>query len=134
MLSRQIWLTLTIMLAVVFAVLGALFVLAPEPASAIFGVPLGSHADSTYVRALGIRDLALCGFIVVLAPVSVPALRRLLAASALIPLGDIVLVLLTGEPGAPLPLMLHAASAAVLVGLVITAPKDLPPSVPEAQS
>lgn len=77
MLSRQIWLTLTLMLAVVFAVLGALFVLAPEPASAIFGVPFGSHADSTYVRALGIRDLALCGFIVVLAPVSVPALRRL---------------------------------------------------------
>ncbi|HEY8575246.1 MAG TPA: DUF4267 domain-containing protein [Devosia sp.] len=117
---------MTMMLACAFALLGLLFVLAPEPASALFGIP--SASPDAYVRALGIRDLALSTFIIAIAPVSIQALRRLLAASALIPAGDIFLVSVLGSPSSAWPLILHAASAAVLVSLAAAAPKGTPQS------
>jgi hypothetical protein len=123
-LKPRIWLILTVGLALVFGLLGVLFIFLPAPASAIFGIGATAEAELAYVRALGIRDLALSFAILLLLPLSRGATRRLLAASALIPAGDIALVLWQTGLSALGPLLLHAASGAVLLALALLGPRD----------
>jgi nitric oxide reductase large subunit len=126
--GSNLWSMLTAGLALGLGVLGVFFVFAPTPASSLFGIEAPAHADLAYVRAVGFRDIALCLAILVVLPMSKPATRRLLAASALIPACDIALVLLESGPSPILPLLLHAASGAVLLTLSILGPPDgLPP-------
>lgn len=102
--------------------------LAPNLASSLFGIYVPELAELAYVRALGIRDVALCLFILALLPISGKATRRVLAASALIPAGDIVLVLNESGLSAPLPLLLHATSGAILLALSTLGRRDEPVS------
>ncbi len=124
--SRNLWRVLTTAVALVLGLLGAFFVLVPNFASSVFGIYLPGTAELAYVRALGIRDVALCLFILALLPISGKATRRLLAVSALIPAGDIVLVLHESGLSAMLPLLLHATSGAILLALFALAPRDEP--------
>lgn len=117
------WSILTAGFALVLGLLGVFFVLAPSPASSSFGIEAPAHADLAYVRALGLRDVALCLAILVVLPVSGKATGRLLAASAIIPAGDIALVLLESGLSVPLQLLLHAVSGAVLLALSILGPR-----------
>jgi hypothetical protein len=126
--GSHLWSILTASFALVLGGLGVFFVLAPIPASSLFGMEAPAHADLAYVRALGIRDIGLCLAILAVLPISSKATRRLLAASGIIPAGDIALVLLESGLSAPLQLLLHAASGAVLLALSILGPRDgLPP-------
>jgi hypothetical protein len=123
---RKLWLVLTTAVALVLGLLGVFFVLAPSLASSVFGIYVPATAELAYVRALGIRDIALCLFILALLPISGKATRRVLAVSALIPAGDIVLVLHESGLSATLPLLLHATSGAILLALSALGPRDEP--------
>ena len=97
--------------------LGLVFVLAPAPASALFGIP-ASEAAHPYVRALGFRDLALALYLFgLLIWASRRALRIVLGASVLIPACDVVLVASVTGLSHPLSLSLHAGAGACLAGL-----------------
>ncbi len=124
----MIWLIFTVGLALIFGLLGVLFVFLPEPASALFGIEAPPEAELAYVRAVGIRDIGLSCAIVLVLLGSRSATRRLLAASALIPAGDIALVLWQTGLSALGPLLLHAASGAVLLALALLGPRDAPRS------
>jgi hypothetical protein len=126
--SPNLWRLLTTSVALVLGLLGVFFVLAPNLASSLFGIYVPELAELAYVRALGIRDVALCLFILALLPISGKATRRVLAASALIPAGDIVLVLNESGLSAPLPLLLHATSGAILLALSTLGRRDEPVS------
>ena len=121
--QQKLWPVLTMAVALVFGLLGTFFVLAPGPASAVFGISTAAEAELAYVRALGIRDIALCLFLLVLLPISSKAIRRVLAASALIPAGDIALVLTASELSSASPLLLHASSGVVLLALSALGPR-----------
>jgi hypothetical protein len=102
-------------LAAVFVALGVLIVAAPGFGAWIFGVPAPEGEALVYLQALGIRDLAFglgLGVLGLVAPRRTVGLW--LAASAVIPLGD--MALLTATRGLAPQLALHAASALVIAG------------------
>ena len=97
--------------------LGAGAVLLPEWSAQTYGVPT---AETTWVRATGVRDLILGLMTLALRP-HPAALRRFLPLTLLLPLGDLVLVLLAGHPlSATAPHALGVVGIAVVVGLNAT--------------
>jgi len=115
--GSAIWLGLVRALALVLGGLGLLFLFLPEPASALFGIATQEETALAYVRGLGLRDIALCLYLLLLARRPGSGLRPVLAASLVIPAGDLVLVLAASGLSAPLPLALHAASGICLAAL-----------------
>ncbi len=105
-------------LAGVFVALGLLIIAAPRLGAWIFGVPAPEGEALVYLRALGLRDLA---FGLGLGVLGLTAPRRSvglwLAASAIIPLGD--MALLAATRGLAPQFVLHAASALVIAGTAI---------------
>lgn len=100
----------TISLSVVFLLLGLLFVARPDLGAGIYGVPGHDPATIVYLRAVGCRDLALAAYLFGLAVVGqVRALTIVLAATIVIPLGDIALLYRSGT-GHAVPYLLHGAS------------------------
>lgn len=91
--SGMSWfLTATFALCAVFAFLGVAFVVAPAASSLLFGIPATDEAIA-YVRALGLRDIALSAYLIWLMRCDDrQGLRVVLLASLLIPTGDLVLV------------------------------------------
>ncbi len=118
-----LWSVLLFGMGLALGGLGLFFILMPEPAAQVFGIPAeGKHALS-YVRALGIRDVALCLYILVLGRLWVSAVRMLVGISALIPAGDLALVLLESGLSVPLQLALHAVSGIALLALAAWPPR-----------
>ncbi|CAM3148753.1 MULTISPECIES: DUF4267 domain-containing protein [Sphingomonas] len=99
---KRAFLVLTGVLAAVFLLLGGLFVCAPEAGAAIYGVPGNDRSALIYVRAVAIRDLALSAYLIGLARAeNIRALTILCAATIVIPIGDMALLMLSGTGGAP---------------------------------
>lgn len=118
MLTRSMRLTLYL-LSGVFVVLGGLFVVLPEPAAAFYGLSLGEATASLYVRAVGLRDLALAAYLLGL---TLAGQRRglwiVLAGTILIPVGDILL-LAASNAGQTAHYLLHGTSLIGFVGLAL---------------
>ena len=110
----------------VFLLLGALFLLAPEPAAAFYGFDVRTPSALFYVRAIGLRDAALALYLFGLAWAG---LRRALMIVALgtltIPLGDMLLLASSGA-GEPVHYLLHGAS--LICFAVLAWWSSLPPS------
>jgi hypothetical protein len=98
--------------------LGFLFILLPEVGAELFGID--TTGERAYVRALGLRDLALGAGLFLVSRISVPAVRVLLGVSVVIPLGDLLLVLHEAGLSAPLSLALHGCSGLALGVLAAT--------------
>ncbi len=101
---------LILLFAAALLTLGVVFIARPDWGAPLFGLRLGDDTDDGFVRALGIRDVALSFF---LAGLVLFGDRRaqgvVLAGTAFIPASDLVLVAI--QAGAPPSLLLHGASA-----------------------
>lgn len=97
-------------MACVFLLIGLAFIASPALGAAVFGIPAPDETAHAYVQALALRDLALGLYLLgLLRFASRRALGIVLAATVVIPLGDVLLVLAwTGWTGS---LLLHGASA-----------------------
>lgn len=115
--ATSLWITCVRVVGLGFGALGLLLIILPEPASALFGIPVDGGQGPAYVRALGIRDIALCAYLLVLCRLHPRATRVLLRATVLIPLGDLALVTAVSGASAIGPLALHGLSGLVLLGL-----------------
>ena len=98
--------------------LGGLFLSRPREAAHLFGLPV-QGAGEDYVRALGVRDLALAGGLAMSASASPKSLAAVSGLAAMIPVADAALV--RARRGSPAAVMLHAASAAALAVLSVAA-------------
>jgi len=105
-------------LAGVFLLIGVVFIADPATGAAIFGIPAPGGEGRSYVQALALRDLALGLYLLGLLRLgSRRALGIVLAATVVIPLGDLWLVGTQEGPFTPWHLLLHGASAAATAGL-----------------
>ena len=95
-------------MAGVFLLIAALFVAAPALGAAVFGIPAPDGAGLAYVRALGLRDLALGLYLLGLARFSSRrAVAVVLGATVVIPVGDMLLVFVWEGLSSPGHLLLH---------------------------
>ncbi len=95
--------------------LGGIFILAPRLGAAIFGLPAPEGASAVWVAVVGTRDLVFGGYVLVLATLSTRrAVGVVLGVTALIPLGDILILLAVEGVASPWHLLLHLASAGVV--------------------
>jgi hypothetical protein len=109
------WLVLA--LAGVFVALGLVFILAPTLGAALFGLPAPAGPSLSYLPAIGLRDVAFGLYLAILAGLADErAVGAVLGATLVIPVGDIVLVAAGRGLTAPGPLLLHAASGALMAG------------------
>jgi hypothetical protein len=104
---------LAIVLDLFIAFIGARFLLAPQTAAAGYGVP--ANNDSAYLAVKGVRDLSLGVMgLALLAFVGAPAGAWFMLAAALIPLGDMLIVLRHGGTKA-VAFGIHLSTAAVVL-------------------
>ncbi len=111
--------------ALAFGALGLLFIALPVPASVLFGIKADSDTALAYVRALGIRDVALCLYLLGVSTLSARSLRALLGFSVVIPAGDLALVFAMSGFRSPVQLALHALSGiclALLQSILVVGP------------
>jgi hypothetical protein len=107
------WLVLA--LAGVFVLLGFLFIFAPRPAAALFGIAAPEGPSLSYVSAIGLRDLAFGAYLAALSRLSTRrAVGTVLGLTVLIPVGDVILVFLERGFESPKHLLLHAGSGLVM--------------------
>jgi hypothetical protein len=105
---------LAIVLDFFIALIGARFLLAPPTAAAGYGVP-AEPGDSAYLAVKGVRDLSLGIMgLLLLAFAGVRAEGWFMLAAALIPLGDMVIVLRHGGTKA-VAFGIHLATAVVVL-------------------
>lgn len=98
------------LLALVFLMLGGLFVATPAPAAWIYGLPSRDPAALFYVRAIGFRDIALAAYLLGLTLTRQRrALSIVLTVTLIIPTGDLLLLVSSGAGGAT-SYLLHGAS------------------------
>ncbi|MFC7607323.1 DUF4267 domain-containing protein [Teichococcus aestuarii] len=108
---------LVLALAGVFLLLGALFLAAPGVGAALFGLPAPGAEALAWVRTVALRDPALGLYLAGLWWLgSRRGLGVVLAATVVIPLGDMLMVFLW-HGGATPWLLPHAASALATAGL-----------------
>jgi hypothetical protein len=106
---------LAVVLDVFIAFIGARFLLAPRTAAAGYGVPDNGAGDNAYLAVKGVRDLSL-GIVgvVLVAFVSARAEAWFMLAAALIPLGDMLIVLRHGGTKAT-AFGIHLSTAVVVL-------------------
>ena len=107
---------LAVVLDLFIAFIGVRFVLAPQIAAAGYGVPTQPHGDgAAYLAVKGVRDTAfgILG-LALLAFVSARAGAWFMLVAALLPLGDMVIVLRHGGTRA-VAFGIHLATAAVVL-------------------
>jgi hypothetical protein len=106
---------LAIVLDLFIAVIGGRFLLAPHAAAAGYGVPAKPAGDSAYLAVKGVRDLSL-GIVglALLAFVGARAGAWFMLGAALIPLGDMLIVLRHGGTKA-VAFGIHFATAVVVL-------------------
>ena len=111
---------LAIVLDLFIVFIGVRFVLAPHTAAAGYGVPARPAGDAAYFAVKGVRDLTsgIAG-LALLAFVGAEAGAWFMLAAALIPLGDMVIVLRHGGTKA-VAFGIHLATAvAVLISAAL---------------
>ncbi len=103
------------LLGVAFLGLGVLFLMAPRAGAALFGLAAPEGEGLGYLPAIALRDLAFGLYLLIL---SFTATRRalglILAATLVIPMGDLIIVGASRGMDAVLNLSLHGVSAAVM--------------------
>jgi hypothetical protein len=100
-------------MAGVFLLIALLFIASPGLGAAVFGIPTGEEGGLGYVRAVALRDLALGLYLLGLLRFSTRrAIGIVLAATVVIPLGDLLLILAWRSLSSPGHLLLHAVSGA----------------------
>jgi hypothetical protein len=106
---------LAIVLDVLIAAIGARFLIAPSVAAAGFGVPADAAGNGAYLAAKGVRDVSL-GIIglALLAFAGAQAEAWFMLGAAIIPLGDMVIVLRHGGTRA-IAFGVHFATAVVVL-------------------
>jgi len=103
--------------SLLFAGLGLLFFFGVDAAASLFGIPATRPESQSYVRAVGLRDLALAGYLALLTLyASAHAVLLVLLVTLIIPAGDLVLVG-TADQGEAGQMVLHAASGLLFAGL-----------------
>ena len=107
------------LIGVSLVAVGGLAVVAPETAAAMFGVPVGAGEPHAYVRAAGVRDVAIGAGLLALLSLRVGrrALGASLLAAAAIPLGDALIVATSGGAGSAPALVLHGAAVVAFLAL-----------------
>jgi hypothetical protein len=107
---------LAIVLDLFIAFIGARFILAPRTAAAGYGVPADPAGDGgAYLAVKGVRDLSLGIMgLALLAFTGVRAEAWFMLAAALIPLGDMLIVLRHGGTRA-VAFGIHLSTAAVVL-------------------
>ena len=105
--------------ALAFGALGLFFIALPVPASVLFGIEADGSTALAYVRALGVRDVALCFYLLGVSTLSARSLCALLGISVVIPAGDLALVLAISGFTVPAQLALHALSGICLTLLAV---------------
>ena len=96
--------------------LGIVLIVSPRLGAAIFGVPTDG-SGLRYVAALGVRDIAFGLYVAALALfASARAVGIVLALTALIPAGDIAILLAERGLSAPGHLLLHGLSGLYMAG------------------
>ena len=106
---------LAVVLDLFIAFIGARFLLAPRTAAAGYGVPAEPAGDGAYLAVKGLRDLSLGVMgLALLAFAGVRAEAWFMLAAALIPLGDMVIVLRHGGTRA-VAFGIHLATAVVVL-------------------
>lgn len=112
--------TVTLLLtSAAFFLLGGLFILVPEAGGVVYGLEAHTASALFYIRAIGLRDLAVAGYILGLTVIGQrPALAIFLALTTVIPAGDLLLLGLAGTASV-FNYVLHAISLIVfaLLGL-----------------
>lgn len=107
-----------LVLAVVFFILGGVFVALPGPAASFYGLPTDNHSAEFYVRAIGLRDMALSIYI---AGLTIAGERRALSivllGTLIIPAGDLLLLLLGSDAARLIHYALHFVSLLCFAGL-----------------
>jgi len=107
------------LLSSVFMVLGSFFVIMPQPAAAFYGLQTTDLTALLYVRAVGLRDLALAAYLLGLTLAGQRrALSVVLTGTILIPVGDLVLLVGSGS-GRSAHYLLHCASLICFVALAL---------------
>jgi hypothetical protein len=96
-----------------------IFLSRPALAARLFGLPTEDRTG--YVRALGVRDLALAAGLVAAASGSRRRLSSTCALAALIPAGDLILVGRSRGASAAGPMALHALSLVSLAAAALLA-------------
>ncbi|ASW55133.1 DUF4267 domain-containing protein [Plantactinospora sp. KBS50] len=106
---------LAVVLDLFIAVIGARFLLAPHSAAAGYGVPAKPEGDRAYLAVKGVRDLSL-GIVglALLVFVGARAEAWFMLAAALIPLGDMAIVLRHGGTKAA-AFGIHLSTAVVVL-------------------
>jgi uncharacterized protein DUF4267 len=106
---------LAIVLDLFILFIGARFLLAPQTAAAGYGVPAKPGGDGAYLAVKGVRDVSLGVMgLALLAFVGVRAEAWFMVAAALIPLGDMLVVLRHGGTKA-VAFGVHLATAAIVL-------------------
>lgn len=101
--------------AVALMVLGVVFIVSPRLGGTIFGIPAPEGPAAAWLAVVGLRDLAFGGYVLALALVSTwRAVGVVLAVTALIPLGDVLVLLGARGLSSPVHVLLHLASAGVM--------------------
>jgi hypothetical protein len=109
------WLVRTLGLG--FAGLGLLFLVAPRPGAALFGLAAPEGEGFGYLPAIGLRDLAFGVYLLILSfTATLRILGLIFAATLVIPTGDLIVVASARGSGAILNLLLHGVSALVMAG------------------
>jgi len=112
------------LVAGIFLFLGAMFVAYSRAAADFYGIASHDRAALFYVRAIGFRDLALAAYLLGLSALGGRrALAIVLAATIVIPMGDIALLILSGTARA-IHFILHGASLLCFAGLALWAHAD----------
>ena len=97
--------------AVALVLLGLVLIVTPTVGAAIFGLPLPPGSAAGYVPAIGVRDIAFGLYILALAWFSSRrAVGIVLALTALIPMGDILVLVSHTGLSSPWHLALHGVS------------------------
>jgi hypothetical protein len=113
--AKDVGYGLAALIAAGIIAVGLRFLLAPARGAAGFGVPAAQAGDHAYLAVKGIRDIASGIFTVILLANQVPdVLAWFLLAAALIPVGDMIVVLRHQGPKAT-AYGIHGATAAVIL-------------------
>ncbi|MCB8819594.1 DUF4267 domain-containing protein [Microvirga rosea] len=108
------------LLGLVFIGLGWLFLLAPRAGAVLFGLAPPEGDAFGYLPAIGLRDLAFGLYLLILSRTATPrVLALILAATLVIPIGDLVIVAAWRGATAMWPLVLHGTSALVMSGTAL---------------
>ncbi|WP_161600844.1 DUF4267 domain-containing protein [Teichococcus oryzae] len=109
---------LVLSMAGVFLLIGAAFIASPPLGAALFGLPATGAEAQAWLRALALRDLALGLYLAGLLWLgSRRSLGVVLAATVVIPPGDMLMVAGWHGGAAPAPLLLHGLSALATGGM-----------------